>query len=239
MIHNQLVKKTNSSCIREQLLLEVPLDLRKAVTVTQHIETATAEAKTMITSSDTSVQAVQQHNRFRRSNSKVNTSRGPPHFTSARTCYRCGSEQHTANFSGCPAKDEVCRNCNKTEHFAKICRENKRVSEIMVFDVTVLNAEHSAHDCGEIMCTVQICASTGQTRDIQLTVDTGSAVSILPMSIFTGSFNQAPLSPPKLSLVSFGGAIEVKGCLPASISYGGHCTNPDQRWKEYENILLK
>ncbi len=63
----------------------------------------------------------------------------------------------------------------------------------------------------------------------------GSAVSILPMSIFTGSFNQAPLSPPKLSLVLFGGAaIEVKGCLPASILYGGHCAITDlyivQKW---------
>ncbi len=120
MIHDQLVEKTNSSRIRERLLLEVQLDLRKAVTVTQHIETATAEAKTMITSSDTSVQAVQQHNRFQRSNSKVNTSRGPPNFTRARTCYRCGSEQHAAHFSGSPAKDAVCRNCNKTGHFAKI-----------------------------------------------------------------------------------------------------------------------
>ncbi len=176
-------------------------------------------------SSDNSVQAVQQHNRFRRSNSKVNTSRGPPKFTCARTCYRCESEQHTANFPGCPAKDAVCRNCNKTGHFAKICRGNKRVSEITVPEVTVLNVEHSARDCGKIMCTVQICASTGQTRDIQLMVDTGSAVSILPMSVYTGSFSQAPLSQPKLSLVSFGGnPIEVKGCLPASISYGGHCT---------------
>ncbi len=49
MIHDQLVKKTNSSRIREQLLLEVPLDLRKAVTVAQHIETATAEAKVTLT----------------------------------------------------------------------------------------------------------------------------------------------------------------------------------------------
>ncbi len=202
--------------------------------VAQHIETTTAAAKAVITSSDTSVQVVQQHNRFQRSNSKVNTSRGPPNFTSARTCYRCGSEQHAGHFSGSPAKDAVCRNCNKTEHFAKICHGNKRVSEITVPEVTVLNVEHSARDCGEIMCTVQICASTGQTRDIQLMVDTGSAVSILLMSIFTGSFNQAPLSPPKLSLVSFGGAIEVKGCLPVSISYGGHCTNPDQRWNENE-----
>ncbi len=120
MIHDQLVKKTNSSRVRERLLLELPFDLRKAVTVTQHIETATAEAKAIITSSDTSVQAVQQHNRFRQSNSKVNTSRGPPKFTSARTCYRCGSEQHAAHFSGSPAKDAVCRNCNKTGHFAKI-----------------------------------------------------------------------------------------------------------------------
>ncbi len=99
------------------------------------------------------------------------------------------------------------------------------MSEITVPEVTVLNVEHSARDCGKIMCTVKICASTGQTRDIQLMVDTGSAVSILPMSVYTGSFSQAPLSQPKLSLVSFGGdPIEVKGCLPASISYGGHCT---------------
>ncbi len=119
---SQLVEKTNSSRIRERLLLEVPLDLRKAVTVTQHIETATAEAKAMITQYDNSVQAVQQHNRFRRSKSKVNTLRGPPKFSRARTCYRCGAEQHAANFPGCLAKDAVCRNCNKTGHFAKICR---------------------------------------------------------------------------------------------------------------------
>ncbi len=214
MIRDQLVEKTNSARIRERLLLEVPLDLKKAVTVARQIETATAEAKAMIASSDNSVQAVQQHNRFRRSKSKVNASRGPAKFTRACTCYRCGSEQHAANFPGCPAKDAVCRNCNKTGHFAKICRGNKRVSEITVPEVTVLNIEHSARDWGKIMCTVQICASTGQTQDIQLMVDTGSAVSILPMSIYTGSFSQAPLSPPKLSLVSFGGdAIEVKGCL--------------------------
>ncbi len=41
----------------------------------------------------------------------------------------------------------------------------------MVLEVTMQNAEHSARDCGEIMCTVQICASTGQTQDIQLMVD--------------------------------------------------------------------
>ncbi len=109
-----------------------------------------------------------------------------------------------------------------------IRRRNKRVSEITVPEVTVLNVEHSAHDCGKIMCTVQICASTGQMLGIQLMVDTGSAVSILPMSGYTGSFSQAPLSLPKLSLVSFGGdAIEVNGGLPASISYGGYCTTTD------------
>lgn len=48
MIRNQPVEKTNSARIRERLLLEVPLDLKKAVTVARQIETATAEAKAMI-----------------------------------------------------------------------------------------------------------------------------------------------------------------------------------------------
>ncbi|RXN28336.1 hypothetical protein ROHU_000819 [Labeo rohita] len=52
MIRNQLVEKTNSARIRERLLLEVPLDLKKAVTIARHIETATVEAKAMIASSD-------------------------------------------------------------------------------------------------------------------------------------------------------------------------------------------
>lgn len=90
-----------------------------------------------------------------------------------------------------------------------------------------------ACDCGKIMCTVQLSVSTGQKWDIQLMVDTGLAVSILPMSIYTVLFNQAPFSPPpppldQLSLVSFGGdAIEVKGCLLASISYVDHFTTAD------------
>ncbi len=55
MIRDQLVEKTNSARIRERLLLEVPLDIKKAVTVARQIETATAEAKAMIASSDNSV----------------------------------------------------------------------------------------------------------------------------------------------------------------------------------------
>ncbi|KAF7641246.1 hypothetical protein LDENG_00287880 [Lucifuga dentata] len=48
MIRDQLVEKTNSSHIRERLLLEVPLTLTKAMTIAQHIETAVAEAKAMV-----------------------------------------------------------------------------------------------------------------------------------------------------------------------------------------------
>lgn len=98
MIRDQLVKKTNSTRIGERLLLEVPLDLKKAVTVTRQIETATVEAKAMIVSSNNSVQAVQQHNRPQRSKSKVNAMCGPLKSTRSLTCYRCGSEQRAANF---------------------------------------------------------------------------------------------------------------------------------------------
>lgn len=161
MICDQLIEKTNSTRIRERLLLEVPLDLKKAVTVARQIEIATAEAKAMMASSDNSVKAVQQHNRPRWSKHEADPMRGPSKSVRL-TCYRCGSEQHAANFPGCPAKDTVCRNCNKKGHYAKACRGNKRVSEITVPEVTVLNVEHSARDCGKKMCTVQILVSTGQ-----------------------------------------------------------------------------
>lgn len=71
IIRNQLVEKINSARIRERLLLEVSLDLKKAVTVARQIETATAEAKAMVTTSDNTVQAASQQSGGRRGKNKV------------------------------------------------------------------------------------------------------------------------------------------------------------------------
>uniref|UniRef100_A0A671K9L0 Paraneoplastic antigen Ma-like C-terminal domain-containing protein n=1 Tax=Sinocyclocheilus anshuiensis TaxID=1608454 RepID=A0A671K9L0_9TELE len=57
IIRDELVEKTNSTHIRECLLLEVDLTLKKAVTIAGQIENAVAEAKVMSKPADDTVQA--------------------------------------------------------------------------------------------------------------------------------------------------------------------------------------
>ncbi|KAJ8272305.1 hypothetical protein COCON_G00111640 [Conger conger] len=59
MIRDQLVEKTNSSRIRESLLLESELTLQKAITLASHIETVLADAQAMAKTGDAVVGAVQ------------------------------------------------------------------------------------------------------------------------------------------------------------------------------------
>ncbi|ROL45726.1 hypothetical protein DPX16_0114 [Anabarilius grahami] len=74
--------------------------------------------------------------------------------------------------------------------------------------------------CTHLMCTVQI-SLCGTTQNVELMLDTGSAVSIIPMSLCTQYFLNATLVKAKVNLVSYGGhAISVMGCIEAEIMYG-------------------
>ncbi|KAF7651808.1 hypothetical protein LDENG_00105190, partial [Lucifuga dentata] len=183
MIRDQLVEKTNSPCIRERLLLEVPLTLTKAMTIARQIETAVAEAKAMCTGAvDSTVHTVQskgpqQHGKFKKGQCKLHP---PTQATQGKTRYRCGSTQHTANFHGCPAKEVSCNACKKKGHFARVCKGSKRVTEVVVPELTILNV--NTYDSGSIMCTVKVSVTGTDSQNIELMVDTGSAVSIRPES---------------------------------------------------------
>lgn len=74
----------------------------------------------------------------------------PRQSTHGKTCYRCGSPQHTALFKGCPARYESCNNCKKKGHFEKkVCMA---VSEITVPEVTVLNVTVLNSYCDKGRC---------------------------------------------------------------------------------------
>ena len=65
------------------------------------------------------------------------TGNGPPYNQSAQTsfqqrrqsCYCCGATPSHPK-SKCPAKDAVCRGCNKTGHYEKVCRSKRHVKHL-------------------------------------------------------------------------------------------------------------
>ncbi|CAM4558045.1 unnamed protein product [Caretta caretta] len=151
-----------------------------------------------------------------------------------KACFCCGSPQHLASYTGCPAKVAQCNHCKKTGHFAQVCRSsqfNQQVHTVTIPDVTVLSVDKitTAHIPEQIKCTVNVSAiPSGKPHSIQLMSDTGSAVSMLPDSIFLPYFKDVPLTEPRLHLVCYlKNHIPVHGCLPAIVTFGDCCVTAE------------
>ncbi len=136
-------------------------------------------------------------------------------------CYRCGSTSHMANNASCPAKNAKCKSCAKTGHFAKVCKsKEKTVNELAVPEVTVLSVPHNSATQVKLTCTVEITAQNNQSCVLDLLIDTGSAVSILPEYVYKTKFCKCPLTKPRLQLVTYSKEkLSVSGCLKVDVSY--------------------
>ena len=233
MIRDQLVEKTNSSRIRERLLLETGLTLQKAVTLASQIETVLAEAKAMAKKDDGVVGAV--HDTTFRGGGKRQTSQhhrndsrfAPKQYettnpSAGKKCYRCGSSSHLANSSSCPAKSVTCNKCHKTGHYGKVCKSMPASTVKEVSDVTVLSIgieNENDIQTNKLWCNVSLQAACGTSVNTKLPIDTGSAVSIIPQCFYEENFKDFSLTSPTLRLMTYTKTpIPVLGCLALNVT---------------------
>ena len=59
---------------------------------------------------------------------------------------------------------------------------------MIVPNVIVLSVDNRVRDADKIMCSVQVTAAGGEPMDIELLLDTGSTVSILPEHVYLQCF---------------------------------------------------
>ncbi len=138
--------------------------------------------------------------------------------SSSRECYRCGSRNHLANDRSCPAASAQCNNCQKMGHYSRVCRSGqaRSVREIDLPEVQILYMHDSLTD--KIRCTDVIVTATTLVA-VELTVDSGSSVSILPKIVYDTHFREDALQPPSVRLVTYSRApIPLLGCLPVTVS---------------------
>lgn len=94
------------------------------------------------------------------------------------------------------------------------------MGEILINELTVVYMNGASQD--KILCTVHVDANE-HSHDVELIVDTGSFVSILPVNRYQSLFPRCDLTKPTVTLCTYSKEkIPVVGQLHATITHDGH-----------------
>lgn len=181
MIRDRIVVGIRNNGLSERLQLDPRLTLESAIAQVRQSEAVKQQQPLLRGKPDTPVGAVLRAGggtraiRGGRSNSST-TSRRP---ATTEGCPRCGKRPNHDR-AQCPARDQICRSCNKRGHFRAVCRSAARVrgvhaqahpeaSEDAFLGAVSGNGNHDAW-------TVEL---TLQGRTVTLYIDTGAEVTVI------------------------------------------------------------
>ena len=116
-IRDQLIDKCKSDVLRMQLLEKRDVTLVNALEIARAKEAAEKQATKMVTNKVSQAEVNIVHSKAKPYPKQQKESHGKK-----GKCFRCGREGHYAKDKDCPARNEACRKCHKTEHFQSQCR---------------------------------------------------------------------------------------------------------------------
>ena len=212
MIRDRLVCGISSARVREKLLQAGSnLTLSQAVTISRaHVETQ-VQLRTMSQPGSSSIHGgqdayIEQEVDFIRKGKKTNQS-----AQAYKQCYFCGEY---SPLHKCPAKGKACSNCDELNHFAKVCKSNRKTVNLInqeacrnkdddIFIDTVNIIDSVNMDKGEDQPYVKLMVN-GRAR-ITFKIDTGAQANIIPERNFK-TLKPKPVVRETLQiLTSFGG----------------------------------
>ena len=188
--------------LREKLLMEKELTLVKALEIARYAHLGSDWCNQF--QEDRKEVNWSRNTKFGGSNKlnhKVNKPKNDE--SNKKLCYRCGSNQHLANFKSCPALKIVCNKCSKKGHFAKHCLLGKSKSE-----VNQVTLDDSIDKLNVLPVMVNSCSSSHKYININLNdklvkfvIDSGSQATLVPLNVFK-SLN-LKLQPTSVSLIDY------------------------------------
>ncbi|XP_060554235.1 uncharacterized protein K02A2.6-like [Ruditapes philippinarum] len=232
VIRDQIVIGITSEKVREKLITEgEALTLEKAVRISQSHEYAQAQLRDMTNSKN-----IDDINHKRHSTSKHQNEAGKKHNHHSRVrqnqqitkCGNCGQSHHSKD--RCPARGKLCKNCHKWNHYAVVCRSNKKVHEIETgnnnsdsnSDSEFCIGAVDSHSKGQVFVDLQV-GSKGHFKQFKL--DTGACCNILSEADFKSLKINTPLKKPTVKLTAYSGTeIKVLGVVDLSCSYKKKCS---------------
>jgi len=175
LIRDRIVLGIKDSTTQQILLRERNLTLEKTIDICRAAENATLQGKMFRAETINKVEALKTKEGAKSVKVKL------------MHCKYCG-RQHVQQRQQCPAYGQNCRQCGKSNHFAKQCR-NKRPMGTFVRNVGHID-KTSDSDSSEVFVNVVSqkvsqdikCEMIVADRPVTFLVDTGSSANLLPLS---------------------------------------------------------
>ena len=124
-----------SNEIRQHLLEHDDMTLAKTAQKARTFESAQKDSKTYLPSATNASATTDDNFEVNAVNAKAKLN---------ELCYFCGNKRHAR--PKCPARDAICRNCQKQEHFAKVCLSSKNQQNNLII------ASSAASDTPTLAC---------------------------------------------------------------------------------------
>lgn len=231
-IRDRLVVGLRSAALSEKLQLDPYLTLEKAVTLSRQTEAIKLQQPLIrgegAVKPDLPVEAVhhgkpkQYKGRETGASRKrqLNITQGQPQ---AATCSRCGSSSKHDR-AHCPAKDAVCRKCQKRGHYQRVCRSQAKVDVVEESSDAFLG---TINGLGETSHNPWVATVWLNDTPIQFQIDTGAKVTVIPSQVLE-QLSGANLQPPQRTLRGASqSALPVSGQFTGKLTMGTHTTHQE------------
>ena len=193
MVRDRIVVGIRNNKLSEKLQLDPDLTLANAINQVRQSEAIKSQQPLLRGKPDTPVGVVQSRqgglepNRGSRNN--VASNHKPGNDRCPRCCRYPAHEK-----AQCPAKDQICRNCNKRGHFKAFCRSAARVRRVETSTDAIesiflgtLSDDRNGHDHWSITLILE-------GKPVTMHIDTGAEVTVISENTWR-KIGQPQLSP--------------------------------------------
>ena len=201
MIRDRIVVGIRNASLSEKLQLNPDLTLDMAITQARQSE-AIKQQQPLLRAGDSNkadglVGAIKNPKKQYRGGDRLNSGTSQP--GSSPGCSRCGRKPvHDRQY--CPARDAICRKCNKRGHYQACCRS--KVGAVMTGETTI---EETSNQDDAFMGTIQeqddpwVITLQLNSQPIDFCIDTGAEVTVISTQAH-GKIGSPKLSPPDRKL---------------------------------------
>ena len=227
MFRDRLFCGVNNTKMQQTLLAKKTLTLDEALELTQGLETAAKNVKTL-SHGEAAVASSTSETVNKVAGKRSTPSSTRPAFKG--TCFCCGKTGHKQ--ATCRFKDALCRGCGRKGHLQAVCRgksTHRRQSQSRARPVHLLQeGEDTDHDYDlytindnrkpqPYKISIEI-----NRKLLQFEIDTGASLTLVSETTFRKNWSDLRLMPCEITLRSYAGeCIPVLGCMDVLVKYKG------------------